>query len=174
MLSKRMQEALNAQINAEYYSSYLYLSMAAHAEALSLKGMANWFRVQNQEEMVHVLKFFSYVLDRRGEVKLGAIEAPPASWGSALEMFDATLKHEQHVTGLINTLLDVAREEHDNATHSMLQWFITEQVEEEATADEILQKLKLIGNEPSGLYLLDRDLGARVFVPPTAAGSAGA
>ena len=172
MLSKRMQEALNAQINAEYYSSYLYLAMAAHAEAINLKGFANWFRVQNQEEMVHVMKFFAYVLDRRGQVKLTAIEGPPTSWASPLEMFEATLKHEQHVTSLINALLDAARDERDNATYSMLEWFITEQVEEESMADEVVQKLKLIGNEASGLYLLDRDLGTRVFVPPPGAQTA--
>jgi ferritin len=166
MLSKRMQEALNEQINAEYYSAYLYLSMAAYAETMNLKGFANWFRVQNQEEMVHVMKFFTFVVDRRGQVELKAIEAPPTTWESPLAVFEATLKHEQHVTGLINRLMDLAREEHDNATHSLLQWFINEQVEEESSADEIVQKLKLIGNEPSGLYLLDRDLATRTFVPP--------
>ena len=169
MLSKRMQEALNAQINAEYYSAYLYLAMAAHAEATNLKGFANWFRIQNQEEMVHVMKFFAYVHDRRGKVELTAIKAPPTAWSSPVDMFEATLKHEQLVTGMINDLADAAREERDNATYSMLEWFITEQVEEESAADEILQQLKLIGNEPSGLYLLDRDLATRVFVPPPAA-----
>jgi ferritin len=172
MLSKRLQEALNAQINAEYYSSYLYLAMAAYADSVNLKGFANWFRVQNQEEMVHVHKFFSFVVDRRGHVTLGAIEAPPSSWESPLAVFEATMKHEQHVTSLINALTDLARDEHDNATLALLQWFINEQVEEEAAADAIVQNLKLIGNEPSGLYLLDRDLATRTFVPPPAAGSA--
>ena len=169
MLSKRMQEALNVQLNAEYYSSYLYLSMAAYAESINLKGFANWFRIQNQEEMFHVMKFFAFVIDRRAKVELKAIEAPPSTWDSPLAVFEDTLKHEQHVTSLINRLMDSASEEHDNATHTLLQWFINEQVEEESAADEIVQKLKLIGSEPSGLYLLDRDLAARVFVPPPAA-----
>ena len=172
MLSKRMQEALNAQTNAEYYSSYLYLAMAAYAESVNLKGFANWFRVQNLEEMVHVMKFFSFVVDRRAHVELQAIEAPPSAWDSPLALFEAALKHEQYVTSLINRLTDLSREEHDNATHALLQWFINEQVEEEAAADEIVQNLKLIGNEPSGLYLLDRDLATRTFVPPPAAGTA--
>lgn len=171
MLNKRMQDALNAQINAEYYSSYLYLAMAAYADSVNLKGFANWFRVQNQEEMIHVQKFFSFVIDRRGHVMLTAIDAPPSTWESPLALFEATLQHEQHVSALINQLTDLSREEHDNATHALLQWFINEQVEEEAAADEIVQKLKLIGNEPSGLYLLDRDLATRVFVPPPAAGT---
>ncbi len=161
MISKRMQEALNAQINAEYYSAYLYLAMAAHAEAINLKGFANWFRVQVQEEMVHVMKFFAYVLDRRGKVELKAIEAPPASWESPKEMFEATLKHEQNVTSRINNLLDSAREERDNATYSMLEWFITEQVEEEATAAEIADILGKIGASAGGLYQLDHRLGKR-------------
>jgi len=171
MLSKRMLEALNAQINAECYSAYLYLAMAAYAESINLKGFANWFRVQNQEETFHVMKFFGFVIDRRGSVELKAIEAPPSTWDSPLAVFEATLKHEQHVTSLVNRLMDLAQEERDNATHSLLQWFINEQVEEEAAADEIVQKLKLIGNEPSGLYLLDRDLATRTFVPPPAAGT---
>jgi ferritin len=172
MLSKRLQEALNAQINAEYYSSYMYLAMAAYAESVNLKGFANWFRIQSQEEMIHVMKFFGFVIDRRGQVELQAIEAPPSAWDSPLAVFEATLKHEQYVTSLINRLMDVSHEEHDNATLALLQWFINEQVEEEAAADEIVQNLKLIGNEPSGLYLLDRDLATRVFVPPPAAGAA--
>ncbi len=168
MLSKTMQDALNDQINAEYYSSYLYLSMAAWADSANLKGFANWFRVQVQEEMVHVMKFFQYVLDRRGVVKLAAIAGPPTQWASPLAAFEATLAHEQHVTGRINKLAELAIKENDHASHALLEWFVTEQVEEEATADLILQQLKLAGDAPAALFLLDRELGARTFTPPAA------
>ena len=165
MLSKKMQEALNAQINAEYYSSYLYLSMAAWAEKVNLKGFANWFRVQSAEELIHVTKFFDYVVESRGEVALTAIEAPPTHWESAQAAFEATLKHEQHVSALINKLSDMAISEHDHASHTLLEWFVAEQVEEEATADQILEEIKLAGNAGAGLYLLDRDLAGRSFTP---------
>jgi len=168
MLSKTMQDALNDQINAEYYSSYLYLSMAAWADSANLKGFANWFRVQVQEEMVHVMKFFQYVLDRRGVVKLAAIAGPPTQWASPLAAFEATLAHEQHVTGRINKLADLAIKENDHASHAILEWFVDEQVEEEATADLILQQLKLAGDAPAALFILDRELGARTFTPPAA------
>jgi ferritin len=168
MLSKTMQDALNDQINAEYYSSYLYLSMAAWADSANLKGFANWFRMQVQEEMVHVMKFFQYVLDRRGLVKLTAIAGPPTQWASPLAAFEATLAHEQHVTGRINKLAELAIKENDHASHALLEWFVTEQVEEEATADSILQQLKLAGDAPAALFLLDRELGARTFTPPAA------
>ena len=166
MLSKKMQDALNAQINAEYYSSYLYLSMAAYAEEANLRGFGNWFKVQAQEEMVHVMKFFEFVVDRKGRVKLGKIEGPPADWDSPLAAFEATLAHEQHVTSLINKLVELSLAENDHATHSFLQWFINEQVEEEASADQLVQQLKLADNAPAALFLLDRELGARVFTAP--------
>jgi ferritin len=168
-----MQEALNSQINAEYYSSYLYLSMAAHCEAASLKGFGNWMRVQAQEEMFHAMKFFDFVLDRGGRVELGPIDGPPTKWESAVDVFEATLAHEQHVTALINKLVDLAIAESDHATHTLLQWFVTEQVEEEASADEILQQLKLVGDAAHGLFMLDRELGQRTFTPPAAADAAG-
>jgi ferritin len=168
MLSKTMQDALNDQINAEYYSSYLYLSMAAWAESASLKGFANWFRVQVQEENFHAMKFFQYVLDRRGVVKLAAIAGPPTQWASPLAAFEATLAHEQHVTGRINKLADLAIKENDHASHALLEWFVNEQVEEEAAADLILQQLKLAGDAPAALFILDRELGARVYTPPAA------
>ncbi len=168
MLSPKMQAALNAQINAEYYSSYLYLSMAAYAESTNLKGMANWFRVQAQEELGHAMKLFDYVHNRRGQVELKPIEGPPTTWDSPLAVFEATLGHEQHVTALINHLVQLAGEENDYATQAFLQWFITEQVEEEATADQIVQQLRLIQNAPGGLFMLDRELGQRTFVAPTA------
>jgi ferritin len=172
MLSKAMQDALSAQINAEYYSSYLYLSMAAYCESANLKGFANWFRVQSQEEMVHVMKFYDFVLERRGEVELRPIEGPPTEWDSPLAVFEATLKHEEHVTSLIHKLVDLALKENDHPTHTFLQWFVTEQVEEEASADEVLQQLKLVQGAPGGLFMLVRELGQRVFTPPPAEGGA--
>jgi ferritin len=174
MLTQKMQDALNVQINAEYYSSYLYLSMAAYCEEANFKGFANWFRVQGQEEMVHVMKFFEYVIDRKGRVELKAIEGPPVSWDSPLAAFEAAYKHEQHVTALINKLAGLAISENDHATHTLLQWFINEQVEEEANADAVVQQLKLAANTPAALFMLDRELGQRVFTPPPAAGQPGA
>jgi len=170
MLSSKMHEALNAQINAEYYSSYLYLSMAAHCESINLKGFGHWFRIQSQEEMVHVMKFFTYVLDRKGEVELRAIAAPPTRWDSPLAVFEAALAHEQHVTSLINKLAELAWTEHDHATSTLLQWFINEQVEEEASADLVVQQLKLAAGAPAALFMIDRELGARTLAP--AAGGA--
>jgi ferritin len=169
MLSQKMQETLNAQINAEYYSSYLYLSMAAWCEEANLKGMANWFRIQSKEEMIHVMKFFQYVLDRKGKVQLTAIDAPPTTWESALAVFEHTLKHEQHVTSLVNNLADLAMAEKDHATHMLLEWFVNEQVEEEAVADQIVGELRLLKGSSEGLYMLDKELAQRVATPPGAA-----
>lgn len=165
MLSKKMLEAINSQINAEYYSSYLYLSMAAFCEKINLKGFANWLRVQAAEELTHAIKFFNFVLDRRGDVTLAAIAGPPTTWASPEAVFEATLEHEQHVTGLIGKLFEIAVAERDYACQSMLKWFIDEQVEEESNADQILQELKLAGNNPAGLYMIDQKLAARTFVP---------
>ena len=173
MLSQKMQEALNDQINAEYFSSYLYLAMAAHCEAINLDGFANWLRVQTQEEMAHAMKFFGFVLERGGRVELKAIEAPPSQWESPLAIFEATLKHEQYITDRINKLVDLAVAESDHATNAFLQWFVSEQVEEEATADGILQKLKLMADAPGGLFMLDRELAQRTFTPPAEGESAG-
>lgn len=168
MLTKKMLEALNEQINAELYSSYLYLSMAAHFDAINLKGFGNWMRVQVQEENFHGMKFFDYVLNRQGKVTLKTIDAPPTKWKTPLDVFEATYKHEQHVTDLINKLATLAEKENDHATRVLLHWFINEQVEEEANDDAIIQKLKLIGDNSSGLFLLDQELAQRVFVPPVA------
>jgi ferritin len=166
MLNPKMEKALNDQINAELYSAYLYLSMALHFEALSLKGCASWMRVQNLEETAHAMKFLNYVAERGGRVKLAAIDEPPAEWDSPLAVFEDVLAHEQKVTGLINELMEIAQGEHDHATIAELQWFITEQVEEEASADDVVQKLKLMANAPGGLFMLDRELAQRVFTPP--------
>jgi ferritin len=163
MLSKKMQDALNGQINAEYFSSYLYLSMAAYCERIDLKGFGHWFRIQAQEEMVHVMKFFDYVLNRGGEVTLTAIEGPSASWASPLAVFEAALAHEQHITSRIGKLVDLALAESDHATNALLQWFVNEQVEEEASADVIVHQLKLAADTPAALFMIDRELGQRTL-----------
>ena len=172
MIKEKVQKALNEQIKWEFYSAYLYLSMAAYFESVNLPGFANWMKVQAQEELSHAMKFFDYVNGRGGRVTLADVEAPPADWDSPLAVFEATHEHEQVVTGRINALVDLAAAESDHATNQMLQWFVTEQVEEEASADEMVQKLKLVGKEGGGLFMLDRELAQRVFTPP-AAGSGG-
>ena len=166
MLDVKVEKALNDQIVAEMYSAYLYLSMASYFDAQGLGGFAQWMRSQFAEEQVHALKMFSYVGERGGRVRLGAIEAPQSDWNSPLEVFEQTLAHEQLVTGLINKLVDLALEISDHATDNFLRWFVTEQVEEEDTADSIRQQLKLIGDNGQGLLMLDRELGTRVYTPP--------
>jgi len=161
MLSKKMEAALNKQVNAELFSSYLYLAMAADFEARNLPGIAHWLRAQAREENGHGMKFYGYINDRRGRVTLAAIAAPQAEWASPLAAFEAVLGHEEKVTGLINNLVALAAEEKDNATSVLLQWFVTEQVEEEKNADAIVQQLKMIGDSPHGLIMLDRALAQR-------------
>jgi ferritin len=168
MINKKVEEALNKHINAEFYSSYLYLSMSSYLKSINLTGCAHWMRIQNMEERSHALKFFDYVLERGGKVKLTAIEAPKTTWKNVIEVFEETLAHERLVTKLINNLVDVAMKEKDNATLNLLQWFINEQVEEEATAEDILQQLKLVKGDGHGLLLIDRELKTRVFVDRTA------
>ena len=169
MLSKKVQQAINDQINAELYSAYLYLSMSAWFDSMNLKGFANWMRVQYQEETFHALKFYDYLLSRQAEVRLAAIDAPQTAWKSPLDVFEETLKHEQHVTSLINNLAFLAQEEKDLASGILLQWYVTEQIEEEANADGILQKLKLAADNPGALFMIDNELAARVYTPPVTA-----
>ena len=166
MISKKMQEALNGQVAAEFYSAYLYLSMSAYLESIDLKGFANWMRVQYQEEVSHAEKIFDHVIERDGRAVVKAWEAPPAEWKSALDVFETAYKHEQKVTGLINGLVDIAVSEKDHATQIFLQWFVNEQVEEEASVKTIVQQLKLLGDSRAGLFQIDRELGQRTFVPP--------
>ena len=166
MLSERITEALNKQINNEIYSAYLYLSMSAHSTFIGLKGFANWFMVQYQEEMVHAMKIYDYIHAQGGQVKLMAVAQPPIEFGSPLEMFEKTLEHEKFVTKCINDLVDLAIEEKDHASNIFLQWFVTEQIEEEANDNEIISKLKLVGKEVNGLFMIDKELAARVFTPP--------
>ncbi|MBD3306934.1 ferritin [candidate division KSB3 bacterium] len=161
MISKKMEEALNKQINAEFYSSYLYLSMAADFEAKNLDGFAIWMKVQAQEEWGHGMKIYTYINEQQGKVQLGMIEAPPIQWGSPLEAFEAAYQHEQKVTAMINDLVGIAIDEKDHASHIFLQWFVNEQVEEESTASGIVEKLKMIGDRPQGLFMIDRELARR-------------
>lgn len=166
MIKEKIREALNQQLNAELYSSYLYLSMAAYFESINLKGFANWMRVQTQEELVHAMKFYDFIIERGGKVVLSSIEGPPTEWASPLAVFEHAYEHEQKVTGLINNLVDLSTAEQDHATSNFLQWFVAEQVEEEASADEVVQKIKLMGDASGGLFMLDRELAQRVFTPP--------
>jgi ferritin len=167
MLSKIIEKELNDQINAEYWSAYFYLSMAAYFENKNLPGFANWMKVQYQEEISHVMKFFNYVNERGGRVLLKPIDAVKTEWKDEIEVFEETLKHEQKVTGLINNLVNIALEEKDHATHNILQWFVSEQVEEESSVDEILQQLKMMEGNKHGLLMLDRELKQRTFIDET-------
>lgn len=164
MLTKSVEEALNAQINAELWSAYLYLSMSAWCAADGKPGLANWFKVQFQEEQDHAQIFFNYVLRRGGKVTLRPIDAVKTEWKSPLEAFEDTLAHEQKVTALINALYALSTEENDYATQSMLKWFIDEQVEEEENATNLIDNLRMIGDNGYGLYMLDKELAARAYV----------
>jgi len=170
MISKKMEEALNEQVNAELYSAYLYLSMESYFKSLNLNGFANWMRVQTQEEVAHAMKIYDFVNERGGRITLKAIEGPQTEWDSPLAVFEAVYVHEQKVTGLINDLVDLAIKEKDHATNTFLQWFVNEQVEEESSADEVVQQLKMMENAPGGMFMLDRELGQRVFTPPATEG----
>jgi ferritin len=170
MIGKKMQEALNEQINAEFYSAYLYLSMEAYFESVNLAGCANWMRVQTQEELMHTMKIYDYVNERGGRITLKSIAKPPTEWDSPLAAFEAAYQHEQKVTGLINNLVNLAIEEKDHAANAFLQWFVNEQVEEETSADTVVQQLKMTEGAPGALFMIDRELGQRVFTPPTTGG----
>ena len=166
MISAKLQEAINSQIQAEMYSANLYLAMSGYCMSKNLKGFANWLRVQYQEETMHALKFVDYILERGGELKLKAIDATPADFGKPVEVFEKILAHEEHVTSLINKLYEVAVAEKDVAAQIFLQWFVTEQVEEEASASEVLEQLRMIGDEKSGIFYLDKELASRTYQPP--------
>jgi ferritin len=165
MLSKKMLDALNDQINKEMYSAYLYMAMSAYSDSQGLKGFSNWFYVQYQEEMEHAMRIYHYIQEQGGRIKLKALDEPPADFGDALEMFEKTLEHEQFITKSIHGLVDLAVSEKDYATQIFLQWFVSEQIEEEANDNEIIDKIKLIGKQGNGLYMLDRELGARIYKP---------
>ncbi|MHC4945311.1 MAG: ferritin [Planctomycetota bacterium] len=166
MLNEKMEKALNKQINEEYYSSYLYVSMVAYFESLNLPGFANWMRIQAQEELVHVMKFFDYVNERGGRVTLDAIKKPAVEWASPLAAFEDAYKHECYISGCIHELANLAAELKDHPSHNFLEWFVEEQVEEEASADAIVQRLKLGGDSGAAMLMIDQELSQRVFTPP--------
>jgi ferritin len=161
MLKKNMEDALNRQMNRELYSGYLYLSMAAYFESKDLKGFAHWMGSQAQEEYMHGMKFYNHIIQHGGRARMMDIEAPPMKWTSPLKVFEQTLKHEQAVTGLIHDLVELAKKSKDHATTKFLQWFVTEQVEEEEAASEVLERLKSIGKDANALCQLDRELATR-------------
>lgn len=166
MINEKMNAALNEQVNAELYSAYLYLSMQAYFQKLNLKGFVNWMNVQVQEEMAHARGLYDYIQERGGEIVLEAIAKPELKWNSPLQVFEDVLKHEQYVTSLINELADIADETKDRAAALFLQWYIKEQVEEEASASSVLETLRMIKSDANALLLLDRELSQRVFNPP--------
>ena len=167
MLSQKLTDEFNEQINKEIFSEYLYLSMSAYAKTLNLDGAANWFMIQAQEERFHVMKFFNYINDRGGRVILKAIDAPQTEFSSLVAAFEYGLKHECTVTARINHLMNIAQQENDHASKTFLHWFITEQVEEEASFEKVISKLKLGGSQ--ALFLIDNEMGQRVFTPPAGA-----
>lgn len=169
MLKEKMLIALNEQINAEQYSALLYLSMSAYFESQGLTGFANWMYIQYQEELTHANKIFKYVNERGGRVELKAIQQMPNDFDGVIDVVEKTLAHEQHVTALINKLMDISVELSDHATQSFLKWFVDEQVEEEANVQEILDNLNLINGQGNGIFMLDREMRQRVFVDETAA-----
>lgn len=172
MLCKPLEKSLNEQIRNELYSSYLYLSMSSWFSAHDLKGMANWMRIQAKEEDVHAMKMYDYILEHGNRVDLKALDQPPSEFNSPLEIFEQAYRHEQKVTKNIRDLVLLAREHNDPATEAFLAWFAIEQVEEEASADDVVQQLKLVGSKGNGLLMLDRLLGQRIFVAPPAEGAA--
>jgi ferritin len=158
---KTVQDAMNKQIQAELYSSYIYLSMAAYYESVNLPGFGQWMRLQAQEELAHAMKFFDHINDRGGRVELLAIDAPPAEFDSPLAAFKAAYEHERKVTGLIHDLYGLATQHKDFAAQSLLQWFVDEQVEEEKSTLEVVEQLEMVGDHKMGLFMMDRELGQR-------------
>jgi ferritin len=163
MINPKVETALNKQINAEWYSAYLYQGMGAVFEAQGLKGMAHWMNIQVLEEMTHGMKIYNYILEKGGTVNLMAIDAPPGKWETPLTAFEAAYKHELKVTGLINDLVNMSIAEKDHATTNMLQWYVNEQVEEEASVQQVAQQLKLAQGAAGALFMIDKDLMTRVF-----------
>jgi ferritin len=166
MLSKKMEKALNEQINKEMYSAFLYMSMSAQSTNIGLPGFANWFMVQYNEEMEHAMKIYDYINNQGGKVKLMAIDEPLSDFKDPMDMFKRTLKHEQFVTKCINELVNLSIKEKDHATQIFLQWFVTEQIEEEGNDNDIISKLELAGTKGNGLFMVDKELSTRVYNPP--------
>jgi ferritin len=161
MMTSKIEKALNEQINEELYSAYLYLAMSAWFESQNLPGFASWMKVQAREENTHAMKFFDFLHERRSRAVLKAIKEPGKEWDSPLAAFEGALEHEQYITGCINDLVNLAVAEKDHATAGLLQWFVKEQVEEEASADRIVQMLKMAANAPGALLMLDHQMGER-------------
>jgi ferritin len=161
MIPKSIQDALSHQINLEQYSAQLYLAMSAHCEAKSFRGFAHWLRVQAQEETAHALKLVEFVLDRGGRLELRAIAAPPTEFGTVTQVFEKILEHERSITGSINALFELSRSEKDYASEITLQWYVTEQVEEEANVGQILDQLRAVGEQGGGIWYLDSKMGKR-------------
>jgi ferritin len=167
MVSKKVLDALNSQVNKEMASAYLYMAMSAKSAELGFRGFAHWFMVQYHEEMFHAMKLFAFIQDRGGEVKLAAVEEPKGDFSTPLAMFERTYDHEKFVTKSIHDLYALAVEEKDYATHSFLQWYVAEQVEEEKNDTDILGMLKMAGGNPAGLMFVDKELGSRNVGAPT-------
>ncbi|WP_372682301.1 ferritin [Desulfosarcina sp.] len=167
MISDKMTQAFNEQVNREMYSAILYMSMSAHCNQEGLKGFANWFMVQYHEEMFHAMKIYEYIQRQGAQVNLGAIQAPPTTFESPLEMLNQTLAHEQFITRSINDLMELAISEKDHASQIFLEWYVTEQVEEEENDNDIIAQLKFIKDNPQGLMMLDRELAGRATTVPT-------
>jgi ferritin len=161
MMKQKIEDAFNKQLNAESFSAHLYMAMSAYFESINMKGMARWMRLQADEETAHAMKFFDFIHSRGGKVILGQINAPTTEWDSPLAAFEAAYGHEQMITDKINKLVDLSIKEGDHASNAFLQWFVTEQVEEEESVSEIVDQLKLIENERGPLFMLDRELGQR-------------
>lgn len=168
MISNKMLEELNEQVNKEFYSAYMYLAMSAYCNTIGLPGFAHWMRMQYEEESMHVTKMYDYILGQGGEVHLKAIEEPAQTFGTPLEVFEKTLEHEQYVTSMIHKLMDLAVEERDYATQTFLQWYVTEQVEEEANVNDILAPLRMVGEDKGGLMMIDQQLAGRPAPTPLA------
>jgi len=168
MLSEKMQTEINSQISKEVFSAYLYMAMSMYFQANDLSGAASWMRVQTLEELVHAEKFMNFVNERGGRVLLESVEKPQANWGSPLDAFKAALEHERFISASINGLVKLAREETDYMSDNFLQWFVAEQVEEEASVSEVIRTFSIAGQGGGGLLMIDRELGARVFTPPPA------
>lgn len=166
MISKKMVKAINEQINKELFSEYLYISMQAWLAEQNLDGMANWMDAQGKEERFHAMKFFNYLIERGAKVQLAAIEGPEVNFDNPLKAFKMALEHEQLITKSINELMDLAIAENDHASRSFLQWFVDEQVEEEASVDKIVNMLKMVGENGHGIMMIDRDLAQRSFSAP--------
>lgn len=164
MINKKIQDAINAQINLEQYSAQLYLAMSAHCEGRSFRGFAHWLRVQAQEETKHAMKLVTFLLDRGGKLELGALSAPQSDFGTVTQVFEKILEHEKGITGKIGGLFELSRAEKDYASEITLQWYVTEQVEEEANAGQIVDQLKAVGEQGGGIWYLDSKMGKRAAV----------